>query len=103
MSHTVPPLKDKSLLKDQTYINGKWVRAKSGKTFDVVNPASNQVIGTMPDMNEEDTLEAIAAAEVAFQSFRRTTPRERGRLLRAWYQLIMDNANDIVKLITWVS
>jgi succinate-semialdehyde dehydrogenase/glutarate-semialdehyde dehydrogenase len=94
-------LKDKSLFKAQAYINGKWVSAKSGKTFEVTDPASGKVIGTMPDMNKEDAQEAINAGATAFPSFRKTTGRERGRLLRKWYQLMMDNAEDLAALITW--
>lgn len=101
MAHSVPPLNDKSLLKDQTYINGKWVGAKSGKTFEVTDPASGKTIGTMPEMNKEDTEEAINAAAAALPAFRKTTARERARMLRKWYQLMVDNADDIAKLITW--
>lgn len=101
MSRSVPPLSDKSLLKSQGYINGKWANAKSGKTFDVHDPASGKLIGTMPDMGKEDTEEAIEAASAALVSFRKTTARERGRLIRKFYQLMLDNAEDLAKLITW--
>jgi len=101
MAHSVPPLSDKSLLKNQSYINGKWVDAKSGKTFEVTDPASGKVIGTMPEMNTDDTEEAIKAAAAALVSFRKTTARERSRMLRKWYQLVVDNLDDIAKLITW--
>lgn len=101
MSSSIPPLSDKSLLKQQTYINGKWVDAKSGKTFEVTDPASGKLIGTMPEMGKEDTEDAIKAASEALVSFRKTTPRERSRMLRRWYQLMVDNADDLAKLITW--
>ncbi|KAF1841506.1 succinic semialdehyde dehydrogenase [Cucurbitaria berberidis CBS 394.84] len=99
--HSIPPLTDKSLLKDQTYINGEWIGAKSGKTFEVHDPATGTLIGTMPEMDRADTEAAIAAAAAALPSFRKLTGRERSRLLRKWYQLIMDNADDLAKLITW--
>lgn len=101
MSHSVPPLNDKSLLKSQAYVNGKWIDAKSGQTFEVTDPATGKVIGTMPEMNAEDTTAAIKAAEEALVSFRKTTGRERARLLRKWYQLLVDNSEDLAKLITW--
>lgn len=101
MSHEVPPLNDKSLLKSQAFINGEWVDAKSGKTFEVTDPSSGKVIGTMPEMGKEDTELAIKAAADALVSFRKTTGRERSRMLRKWYQLMVDNAEDIAKLITW--
>ncbi|EGP91285.1 unnamed protein product [Zymoseptoria tritici ST99CH_1A5] len=99
--HTVPDLKDKSLLKSQSYINGQWVGAKSGKTFEVHDPSTGKVIGSMPEMNKEDTEHAIKAASTAFQSFKKTTGRERARLLRKWYNLVQENSEDIAKLITW--
>ena len=101
MSRNTPQLKDKSLLKHQAFINGKWVNAKSGKTFEVTDPASGKVIGTMPDMNKGDVEDAINAAAAAFPSFRKTTARERAQMLRKWYQLIVDNVDDLSKLITW--
>ncbi|KAK5132109.1 hypothetical protein LTR08_000360 [Meristemomyces frigidus] len=101
MEHSVPSLSDKSLLKHQTYVNGKWIDAKSGKTFEVYDPASGKVIGSMPEMNKEDTEEAIKAAAAALPSFSKTTGRERSKMLRKWYQLMVDNADDLAKLITW--
>lgn len=101
MGHSVPPLNDKSLLKSEAFINGKWVKAKSGKTFEVFDPATHKVIGTMPEMNKEDTEDAIKAAADAFPSFRKTTARERSRMLQKWFKLVMDNADDLAKLITW--
>lgn len=101
MSHSVPPLNDQSLFKQQAYVNGEWVNSESNQTFDVQDPASGNVIGTMPEMNADDTKNAINAAAAALPSFRRTTGRERARMLRKWYQLMMDNADDIAKLITW--
>lgn len=55
----------------------------------------------MPDMDASDTEAAIAAASAALPSFRKTTGRERARMLRKWYQLINDNSEDLAKLITW--
>lgn len=101
MGHSVPPLSDKSLLKEQTYVNGEWINAKSGKTFEVTDPASGKPIGTVPEMDRADTEAAIAAAAAALPSFRKTTGRERSRMLRKWYQLMIDNADDLAKLITW--
>ncbi|KAK0271784.1 succinate semialdehyde dehydrogenase NADP+ linked [Friedmanniomyces endolithicus] len=101
MQHNVPSLSDKSLLKDKTYINGQWIGAKSGKTFEVHDPASGKLIGTMPEMDKEDTEAAIQAAADALPAFRKLTGRERARMLRKWYTLMMENAEDIAKLITW--
>jgi succinate-semialdehyde dehydrogenase / glutarate-semialdehyde dehydrogenase len=101
MSPPTLSLKDKSLFKEQGFINGKFVSAKSGKTMEVKDPATNNVIGTMPDMDAEDTQLAIDAAAAAFPSYRKTLPKERSRWLYKWAQLIMDNVDDLAQLITW--
>ncbi|KAF2823366.1 succinate-semialdehyde dehydrogenase-like protein [Ophiobolus disseminans] len=101
MGHSPPTLNDKSLLKSQTYVNGEWIGAKSGKTFEVHDPATGDLIGTQPEMDRADTEAAIAAAAAALPAFRKLTGRERSRMLRKWYQLMIDNADDLAKLITW--
>ncbi|KAE8355610.1 succinate-semialdehyde dehydrogenase [NADP+] [Aspergillus coremiiformis] len=98
---SVPPLKDRSLFKEKAYVNGEWVGAQSGQTFEVHDPASGKVIGTCPEFNAADTEKAIRAATEAFPKFRTTLARERARMLRRWYQLMMDNAEDLTTLITW--
>ncbi|KAL8758098.1 MAG: hypothetical protein Q9199_001731 [Rusavskia elegans] len=100
-NQNIPPLNDKSLFKQECYVNGEWIKAKSGKTFEVKDPGSGKLIGTCPECSKEDTDDAIKVAAAAFPSFRKTTGRERSRMLRRWYQLMMDNAEDIAKLITW--
>lgn len=94
-------LNDPSLLKSQTYVNGEWIDAKSGKTFEVHDPATGKLIGTQPEMDAADTEAAIAAAAAALPSFRKLTGRGRSRMLRKWYQLMTENADDLATLITW--
>jgi succinate-semialdehyde dehydrogenase/glutarate-semialdehyde dehydrogenase len=94
-------LSDPSLFKPQAFINGQFVDATSGRTYDITDPASGRLIGTMPEMNETDTQTAIDAALAAQPSFRKTTPLERSRMLHRWYQLMMDNAEDLARIITW--
>ncbi|MDI1490903.1 MAG: succinate semialdehyde dehydrogenase NADP+ linked [Ramalina farinacea] len=97
-----PQLKDPSLFKkDVAYINGEWIKAQSGKTFEVHDPATGSLIGTCPEMSRADTTAAIAAATAAFPTFRTTTPRQRARWLHKWYTLMMDHASDLAALITW--
>lgn len=67
----------------------------------IADPSNHKPIGTMPEMNKEDTELAIKAAADAWPAFRKTTARERSRMLRKWYQLMVDNAEDLAKLITW--
>ncbi|KAL6237391.1 hypothetical protein BDW75DRAFT_204040 [Aspergillus navahoensis] len=99
--YTVPPLKDKSLFIQKAFVNGEWVDAESGKTFEVHDPATGKLIGTCPEFSASDTEKAIQAAIEAFPKFRTTLARERARMLRRWYQLMVDNAEDLATLITW--
>ncbi|KZF24284.1 succinate-semialdehyde dehydrogenase Uga2 [Xylona heveae TC161] len=101
MPHEAPKLADPSLFKQQCYVNGNWVDARSKKTFAVSDPATSNQIATCPEFGKEDTVTAIEAAAAAFPSFRKTTGRERSRLLRKWYDLMIQNGEDIAKLITW--
>ncbi|CEF72870.1 succinate semialdehyde dehydrogenase [Fusarium graminearum PH-1] len=97
-----PSARDPSLFKqDVCYVNGKWVKAKSGKTFKVNDPSTGDLIGTCPEFDSKDAQLAIRAAADAFPSFRNKTGRERSKLLRAWYEQMTANAEDIAKLITW--
>ncbi|EGS17025.1 succinate-semialdehyde dehydrogenase-like protein [Thermochaetoides thermophila DSM 1495] len=99
---SVPKLRDPSLFKQGVaYVNGEWVPAKSGKTFDVHDPATGKFIGSCPEFDAQDTEKAIEAAAEAFESFRHLTGRQRSKLLRRWYELVMENADDLATLITW--
>ncbi|KAI9834614.1 MAG: succinate semialdehyde dehydrogenase NADP+ linked [Phylliscum demangeonii] len=98
---TTAELKDPSLFKKDCYVNGQWVQAASRRTFEVQDPASLAHIGSCPEFGAEDTERAIAAAATALPAFRRTTGRERSRMLRRWYQLMIDHADDLAKIITW--
>merc|ERR1711878_14645 len=90
-----------SLLKGSTsYIDGQWVGAASGETFQVTNPATGAVIGSVPNMNAGDTNVAIHAAKNAFESWQQTTVRERSILLRKWFNLCVEHQEDLAKLLT---
>ncbi|NCT40799.1 MAG: NAD-dependent succinate-semialdehyde dehydrogenase [Alphaproteobacteria bacterium] len=86
-------LTNKSLLPNKAYINGKWVDAS--KSFDVINPSTQEVIASVPDMGAEETHDAIAAADGAFKDWAAKTAKERGAFLKKWYQLILDNREDL--------
>ncbi|RKF59859.1 Succinate-semialdehyde dehydrogenase GabD [Golovinomyces cichoracearum] len=102
MHHHVPQLRDPQLLKTNVaFVNGEWVSAKSGKTFEVFDPYSGNLIGKAPEFNAEDVILAIRAAEAAFPKYRVKTGRERSKILRNWYNLIIENAEDLAKIITW--
>ncbi|SOZ34634.1 NADP-dependent succinate-semialdehyde dehydrogenase [Cupriavidus neocaledonicus] len=93
-------LKDSGLLRAQAYIAGKWQDADSGATFTVTDPASGALIGTVPAMGAAETRRAIDAAQAAQAGWRRKTARERAAVLRAWYELMLANADDLALLMT---
>ncbi len=93
-------LSDRSLLKDKGFIDGAWVDAEGGETFDVKNPATGKVIATLPDMGAAETRAAIKAAEAAFADWRGRVAAERSRVLKKWYQLIMDAQEDLAQILT---
>ncbi|KAJ5490276.1 Aldehyde dehydrogenase C-terminal [Penicillium expansum] len=94
-------LKDPSLLVGQNYIDGKWVEAVSGKRFNVTDPASGKLIGSCPESDTRDAQRAIESAAAALPAWHSRTGRNRSRLLRRWYELVMENQEDLATLITW--
>ncbi|WP_119678132.1 NADP-dependent succinate-semialdehyde dehydrogenase [Indioceanicola profundi] len=93
-------LKDPDLLRTQAYIDGKWVDADSGKTVPVTNPADGSELGTVPNMGAEETRRAIEAANRAWPAWRAKTAKERAALMRRWFELIMQNQEDLARLMT---
>lgn len=73
------------LLKAKAFVNGEWVDAKSGKTFEVTNPATTEVIGKVPDMDVTDTQAAIVAANEAFKSWGNTTAKVSNNMAWVWF------------------
>ncbi|KAK4231826.1 putative succinate-semialdehyde dehydrogenase [NADP+] [Podospora fimiseda] len=101
-STMVPKLKDPSLFKQNVcYVNGEWIPASSGKTFEIHDPATSKLIGSAPEFSASDVSNTITHAATAFESFRHLTGRERSKLLRKWYDLVVANAEDLATLITW--
>ena len=93
-------LKDPSLFRQQCYIDGAWADADDGGTIDVDNPADNSVIGTVPRMGAGETRRAIEAANDAYPGWRARTGKERAAILRRWYELVIENQEDLAVLMT---
>jgi succinate-semialdehyde dehydrogenase/glutarate-semialdehyde dehydrogenase len=93
-------LKDPSLFRQQCYINGQWADADSGKTIDVTNPATGEVLGTIPNMGTAETRRAIEAAGAAWAGWRKKTAKERANILRKLFNLMMENQEDLAILMT---
>ncbi|XP_037950240.1 succinate-semialdehyde dehydrogenase [NADP(+)] GabD-like [Teleopsis dalmanni] len=91
-----------NLLKSQAYINGCWVDAISGDTFEVKNPATGNVIGHVPNMNAKDAQLAIDAAKRTYESdeWRNLTAKQRSSMLKNWYNLINEHCQEIADIMT---
>src|SRR5262249_11366059 len=93
-------LKDARLFREACYVDGRWVRAKSGGTVSVDNPATGEIIGAVPKLGATETREAIEAANRAFPAWSKKTGKERAAVLRKWFDLMMENQEDLARLMT---
>ncbi|QGZ40468.1 succinate-semialdehyde dehydrogenase/glutarate-semialdehyde dehydrogenase [Pseudoduganella flava] len=93
-------LKDPTLLRQQAYVNGQWADADNGESIVVTNPATREKLGTVPNMGTAETRRAIEAANAAWPAWRKKTAKERAAVLRKWYDLITENADDLALLMT---
>ena len=93
-------LKDMKLFRQQAYIDGQWADADAKKTIDVTNPATGEKLGTVPNMGADETRRAIIAANKAWPAWRAKTGKERSALLRKWFNLMMENQEDLARLMT---
>jgi succinate-semialdehyde dehydrogenase / glutarate-semialdehyde dehydrogenase len=88
------------LFRQQCYINGEWIDADSKATFEVTNPATGEVIGRVPNLGPGETRRAIEAANAAWPVWRGKTAKERSAILRRWFELIMQNQQDLAVMMT---
>ena len=93
-------LKDPKLFREQCYVDGAWVGADSKKNIAVVNPATGETIGSVPDMGAAETKRAIEAADRAWPAWREKTAKERAVILRKWFDLMMASQDDLGLLLT---
>ena len=93
-------LQDPDLFRQQALIGGRWCDAESGATIEVNNPATGEILGTVPRMGANETWRAIEAAKDAFADWGRRPAKERSDLMRGWYDLIMANVDDLGALMT---
>src|SRR5690606_30248608 len=93
-------LKDAQLFRQQAYVDGAWLDADSGQTISVNNPATGEILGTVPKMGAAETRRAIDAAERALPAWRGLTAKERSQKLRRWFELLMENQDDLGRLMT---
>lgn len=94
-------LNDLKLLREQAYINGQWVDADDGSRFAVTNPADGEVIAQISSLGQAETARAIAAAQAALPAWRGKTAKDRSKVLRTWFELIMAHQEDLARLLSW--
>ncbi len=93
-------LKDPSLLATKAYVAGAWIDADDGKTFAVRNPARGDVICDVADLSRAEVARAIAAADTAGKAWAQRTAKDRANVLRAWFNLMMENQGDLATILT---
>ncbi len=93
-------LKDPDLLRAQAFVAGEWTDADSGAVFEVTNPARGDVVGTVPDLGEAEINRAIDAAYTAQKAWAARTGKERAAVLRRWFDLMVENADDLAAILT---
>lgn len=85
---------------EKAYIDGKWVDADNKATIEVTNPATGELIGVVPKMGVAETRRAIECASKALPAWREKTAKERAKILRNWFDLIMRNQEVLAQLMT---
>jgi succinate-semialdehyde dehydrogenase/glutarate-semialdehyde dehydrogenase len=93
-------LSDPSLLRAEGYVGGLWVSAGSGRRFAVANPATGETIANVVDLDGDDAVKAIEAAATALPAWRAKTGKERAAIMREWFDLILQNQEDLARLMT---
>lgn len=93
-------LSDPSLFRQQAFIAGQWCPADSGQTIAVHNPANAELLGYTPKMGAAETQRAIQAAHAALPEWRAQTAAQRGKLLRRWFELMLEHQEDLALLMT---
>jgi succinate-semialdehyde dehydrogenase / glutarate-semialdehyde dehydrogenase len=93
-------LSDPTLIKDKLFINGEWKASRDGSTRAVMDPATGETIVDVAMATLEDVQESIATAQAGFEVWKKLTAVDRAKILRRWYQLIMDNVDDLATILT---
>ena len=93
-------LNDSSLLEGRAFINGEWINADSGETTFVTNPATGEVVAETAKCGTAETRRAIEAAEAALPGWRSKTAKERAEIMRRFFDLMMENQDDLARILT---
>ncbi|MFD1797683.1 NAD-dependent succinate-semialdehyde dehydrogenase [Paracoccus aurantiacus] len=93
-------LNDESLFETRAYVAGEWIDADDGKTFEVTNPARGDVIAKVADLSRAEVGRAIDAAAAAMKDWAARPAKERAQIMRRWFDLMMENQDDLGTILT---
>ncbi len=93
-------LRRQELLRSQCYADGKWIESAEGRRITVVDPSTGASIGSVPALDGKETAAVIQAAHRAWPAWRALTAKERARLLRRWYDLLVAHHQDLAIIMT---
>ncbi|MDF3818954.1 NAD-dependent succinate-semialdehyde dehydrogenase [Leptospira sp. 96542] len=93
-------IKDKTLFREENYIDGVWCSAKNQTKMEVTNPATGEVLGSIPNSSETETEEAIRSAKNALVVWKKIPAKERANILKKWFQLMVENTEDLALIMT---
>ena len=93
-------LNNPALFREQSYINGEWVSAANGESFEVTNPADGSLLAEVAELDVDGARAAIEAANAAWPAWRSKTAKERSAILRRWFNLMHENKDDLAALMT---
>ncbi|MEO6245041.1 MAG: aldehyde dehydrogenase family protein, partial [Opitutaceae bacterium] len=88
------------LFSERAFVGGEWISADDGRTVPVLNPSTRRELGRIPRLGTAETRRAILAAEAAFPAWRRRPAHERGKILRAWADLLIAHREDLARIMT---
>ena len=93
-------LKDRALWREAAFVGGEWMESTPHGRYSLRNPADRSLLAELPRCREDEVRRAIDAAQTAFTSWRRTTAKHRGEVLRRWYELMVEHREDLATVIT---
>jgi succinate-semialdehyde dehydrogenase/glutarate-semialdehyde dehydrogenase len=93
-------ISNKALIKSGAYVNGKWIDSDTGTTYPVNNPATGELLAECASCGTAETRRAIEAAEAAMPAWRKRSAKDRAGILRNWFNLMMENQEDLARIMT---
>ncbi|KAF9889852.1 hypothetical protein FE257_006942 [Aspergillus nanangensis] len=93
-------LDDPSILHFDSFVGNKWIQSQSGQRFEVVDPGTDLPFASCPTNTASDVDHAVQTAHTAFESFKKTNPRQRAQWLMNWDSLIRQHRSDLAKILT---